>query len=192
MVVPYVLALAFPPLTIEIAEGDITAQDVDAVVNAANTQFWMGAGMAGAIKARGGVEIEREAMLQGPVEPGQCVLTTGGRLVARHVIHAAVMGQDLRTSGAYIEQATRTALALADDRAFTSIALPAFGTGVGGFPLDECAHVMITAVRQQASGLTRLRLARFVLFGQQAYAAFERAARRILGREASAERPPLA
>src|SRR5687768_4302244 len=97
---------AVPPLTIEIVEGDIAAQDTDAIVNAANNHFWMGAGVAGAIKARGGVEIEREAMAQGPVDPGRCVVTSGGRLAARHVIHAAVMGQDLVTSASIIERAT--------------------------------------------------------------------------------------
>jgi octaprenyl-diphosphate synthase len=89
-----------PTLTLEITDGDIAAQDTDAIVNAANNAFWMGAGVAGAIKSRGGAEIEREAMAQGPVEPGACVVTSAGRLAARHVIHAAVMGQDLVTSAA--------------------------------------------------------------------------------------------
>src|SRR5436309_4676158 len=128
-------------VTIEVAEGDIAAEDVDAVVNAANNHFWMGSGVAGALKARGGAAIEREAMAQGPVEPGECVVTSGGRLPARHVIHAAVMGQDLRTSAGIIELATRNALALADARHLASIAFPALGTGVGGFPLDRAARV---------------------------------------------------
>ena len=97
------IAFSLPPLTLEIADGDIAAQTTDAVVNAANNAFWMGSGVAGAIKARGGQTIEDEAMAQGPVEPGECVLTSAGRLKARHVIHAAVMGQDLRTSAALIE-----------------------------------------------------------------------------------------
>src|SRR2546430_13780599 len=99
-------------VTIEVAEGDIAAEDVDAIVNAANNHFWMGSGVAGAIKARGGEAIEREAMAQGPVEPGECVVTTGGRLPARYVIHAAVMGQDLDTSAPLIERATRNALTM--------------------------------------------------------------------------------
>jgi O-acetyl-ADP-ribose deacetylase len=171
-------------ITLEIVEGDITAQDVDAIVNAANNHFWMGAGVAGAIKSRGGTEIEREAMAQGPVEPGECVITSAGRLTARFVIHAAVMGQDLRTSASIIGRATRNALQLADDRRLTSIAVPAFGTGVGGFPLDECARIMIGAIREFRS--TSLRRVRVVLFGDEAYHAF------LLAREASAERPPLA
>src|SRR5439155_24262025 len=101
-----VIAFSIPPLTIEITDGDIAAESTDAIVNAANNAFWMGAGVAGAIKARGGQEIERDAMAQGPVEPGECVVTSGGRLAARHVIHAAVMGQDLRTSASLIARAT--------------------------------------------------------------------------------------
>src|SRR6185369_15432615 len=91
-------AFSVPPLTIEIVDDDIAAQNTDAIVNAANNAFWMGSGVAGAIKSRGGKAIEDEAMAQGPVEPGECVLTSAGRLRARYVIHAAVMGQDLATS----------------------------------------------------------------------------------------------
>src|SRR5262245_1775677 len=108
------LTFARPPLIIEIVEGDIAAQDTDAIVNAANNHFWMGAGVAGAIKARGGVEVERDAMAQGPVDPGDCVVTSGGRLAARHVIHAAVMGQDLLTSPELIRRATANALRAAE------------------------------------------------------------------------------
>src|SRR5688572_29112367 len=142
---------SFPPLTIEIVDGDIAAQDTDAIVNAANNAFWMGSGVAGAIKCRGGKRIEDEAMAQGPVAPGECVLTSAGRLAARHVIHAAVMGQDLETSAALIDKATRNALRLADSRGLASIALPAFGTGVGGFPIAECARIMIGTVRAYAA-----------------------------------------
>src|SRR5436190_19879675 len=139
-------AFSIPPLTIEIVDDDIAAQTTDAIVNAANNAFWMGSGVAGAIKSRGGKGIEDEAMAKGPVEPGECVMTSGGRLKVKRVIHAAVMGQDLVTSAALIETATRNALRLADSRGLASIALPAFGTGVGGFPLDECVRVMIETV----------------------------------------------
>jgi len=162
-------------LTIDITEGDISEQDTDAVVNAANNHFWMGAGVAGAIKRRGGQEIEAEAMRQGPVEPGACVITSGGRLDAKHVIHAAVMGQDLQTSASLIERATCNSLALADRHGLSTIAFPAFGTGVGGFPLDECARIMIGAVR--AHQPTSLRLARFVLYGEPAYDTFVQVSR---------------
>jgi O-acetyl-ADP-ribose deacetylase (regulator of RNase III) len=183
------IAFTLPPVTIEILDGDIAAADTDAVVNAANNQFWMGAGVAGAIKARGGASIEAEAIAQGPVEPGACVVTSGGRLRARRVIHAAVMGQDLRTSAALIERATRNSLSLAEREQLTSIAFPAFGTGVGGFPLGECARIMIEVIRTHRAG--SLRLVRLVLFGQQAYRAFAATAGELLGgASADASGPP--
>jgi len=176
-----VIAFALSSITLEIADDDIAGQTTDAVVNAANDHFWMGAGVAGAIKRRGGEEIEREAMAQGPVDPGECVITSGGRLAARHVIHAAVMGQDLQTSAQLIERATRNSLALADAHRLESIAFPAFGTGVGGFPLDECARLMITACRDHAA--RSLRLVRLVLFGKSAYDIAVNAARQVLERQ---------
>src|SRR5713101_8295182 len=108
------ISFGLPPLTLEIADGDIAAERTDAVVNAANSVFWMGSGVAGALKARGGQQIEADAMAQGPVEPGECVITSGGRLPARHVIHAAVMGQDLQTSATLIDRATCCALEIAE------------------------------------------------------------------------------
>jgi O-acetyl-ADP-ribose deacetylase (regulator of RNase III) len=174
----YNLKSAIGNLTLEITEGDITSQTTDAVVNAANNHFWMGAGVAGAIKRQGGEEIEREAMAQGPVDPGECVITSGGRLAARYVIHAAVMGQDLQTSAQLIERATRNSLALADAHRLESIAFPAFGTGVGGFPLDECARILIGVFREHPAG--SLRLARFVLLGKSSYDGAVNVARRVL------------
>jgi O-acetyl-ADP-ribose deacetylase len=168
-----VLSISFPPLTVTVVEGDITEQPVDAVVNAANNAFWMGSGVAGAIKRRGGAQIERDAMAQGPVDPGEAVITAAGALPARFVIHAAVMGQDLRTDATLIRRATESALALAGAHNLTSVALPALGTGVGGFPLHECAKVMIGAVRHHAEHeKTSLRDVRFVLYGREAYDAF--------------------
>jgi O-acetyl-ADP-ribose deacetylase (regulator of RNase III) len=174
-----VITFSLPAVTLEIVEGDIAGQTADAIVNAANNHFWMGAGVAGAIKRRGGDDIEREAVAQGPVKPGECVITSGGRLAAKHVIHAAVMGQDLQTSAAYIDRATRNSLALAETHRLESIALPAFGTGVGGFPLDECGRIMIGAIREHAAG--SLRLVRLVLFGQSGYRQFVEAAGALLG-----------
>jgi O-acetyl-ADP-ribose deacetylase (regulator of RNase III) len=166
------ITFALPRLSIEILDGELAAQPVAAIVNAANNAFWMGSGVPGAIKARGGRVIEEEAVAQGPVEPGQCVMTSGGRLAARHVIHAAVMGQDLETSAVLIETATRGALALAQAWRLEAVAFPALGTGVGGFPLDQCARIMIAAVAAHASAPTSIRTVRFVLYGRQAYDAF--------------------
>jgi O-acetyl-ADP-ribose deacetylase (regulator of RNase III) len=178
------IAFSLAPLTLEILDGDIAVQSTAAIVNAANTEFWMGAGVAGAIKALGGAQIEADAMSQGPVEPGECVVTAAGRLPARFVIHAAVMGQDLKTSAGLIERATRGALDVAEELRLVSVAYPALGTGVGGFPVRECARIMVGVVRAHAAAAESLRLVRFVLFGQAAYRAFVEVAGDLLG-------PPL-
>ena len=158
------------PLELEVVEGDIAALEVDAVANAANDRLWMGAGVAGALKRAGGEEIEREAVAKGPIVLGDAVATGAGRLPAGWVIHAAVMGQDLRTSAEAIASATRRTLEVADEIGAESLALPAFGTGVGGFPLDECARLMVAAVR--AHEPSTLRRVIFAVYGPEAEAAF--------------------
>ena len=157
---------------LEVVQGDITQADVDAIVNAANDHLWMGAGVAGAIVRAGGAEIEDEAMQQAPINPGEAVITSGGRLQARYVIHAAVMGQDLRTTGDLIAQAATAALDLADRYELSTIAIPALGTGVGGFPAEESARRMADAVKQRSD--SALRTVRFVLFDEPTYLAFRR------------------
>jgi O-acetyl-ADP-ribose deacetylase (regulator of RNase III) len=154
-------------------EGDITALDVDAIANAANDHLWMGAGVAGAIKRAGGEEIESEAVAKGPIGVGDAVATGAGRLRASYVVHGAVMGQDLRTNGDAIAQATRRCLEVADGLDCASIALPAFGTGVGGFPLEQCARIMVETVRDYEP--SALRRVVFAVFGDEAAAAFEAA-----------------
>jgi O-acetyl-ADP-ribose deacetylase (regulator of RNase III) len=159
-----------PELALEVVEGDITALDVDAIANAANNHLWMGAGVAGAIKRSGGDEIEREAVAKGPIEVGDAVATGAGRLKARHVIHGAVMGQDLRTSAELIERTTGRCLQVADELGCRSVALPAFGTGVGGFPLENCARLMVAAARaHEPQSLERVV---FAVFGEDASRAF--------------------
>jgi O-acetyl-ADP-ribose deacetylase (regulator of RNase III) len=133
----------------------------------------MGAGVAGAIKRAGGEEIEQEAVAQGPIAVGDAVATGGGRLKARHVIHGAVMGQDLRTDADLVAQTTRRSLELADELGARSLALPAFGTGVGGFPLAECAEILVREVRAyEPASLERVV---FAVYGNEAEAAFRRA-----------------
>ena len=157
-------------MQIDVVAGDIAALDMDAVANAANDHLWMGAGVAGALKRVGGDEIEREAMAQGPIPVGTAVATSGGRLPARHVIHGAVMGQDLRTDAGLVARTTRACLELADELGCRSLALPAFGTGVGGLPLAECARVMVDVVRAyEPRSLERVV---FAVFGDDAYSAF--------------------
>ena len=160
-------------MKLEVVDGDIAALDVDAVANAANDHLWMGAGVAGALKRAGGDEIEREAMAKGPIPVGDAVATGAGRLPARWVIHGAVMGQDLRTSADAIARATGRTLAVADELGAESLALPAFGTGVGGFPLDECARLMVAEARAyEPQSLHRVV---FAVYGTEAEAAFRNA-----------------
>ena len=132
--------------TIAVERGDISMIEVDAVVNAANTTLAMGAGVAGALKRRGGGGIEEEAMGLGPVEIGEAVITTAGNLPATHVIHAAVMGTDLKTDPEIIGTTTRAVLALAVKHRLSSLALPALGTGVGHIAPALSAEAMIEAV----------------------------------------------
>ena len=160
-------------MKLEVVEGDIAALEVDAIANAANNRLWMGSGVAGAIKRAGGEEIEREAMAKGPIEVGEAVATGGGSLPAKWVIHGAVMGQDLRTDATLVGRTTRRCLEVADDLGARSLALPAFGTGVGGFPVEECARIMVAEARAyEPSSLERLV---FAVYGEEAETAFRAA-----------------
>jgi O-acetyl-ADP-ribose deacetylase len=158
---------------LEVVHGDITALEVDAIANAANNHLWMGAGVAGAIKRAGGEEIEREAVQLGPIDVGDAVATSAGRLPTRWVIHGAVMGQDLQTNADLVRRTTERCLRVADELGAESLALPAFGTGVGGFPLEECARIMVEAARSHES--RSLKRVVFAVFGADAKAAFETA-----------------
>jgi O-acetyl-ADP-ribose deacetylase (regulator of RNase III) len=158
---------------LEVREGDIAAVEADAVANAANDHLWMGAGVAGALKRAGGDAIEREAAALGPILLGSAVATTAGWLPARWVIHGAVMGQDLRTNADLVRRTTRSCLELADELGCRSLALPAFGTGVGGFVLADCAAIMV----EESRGFEPRSLERviFTVFGREAYDAFSSA-----------------
>lgn len=168
--------------TISIERGDITDWEVDAIVNAANSTLAMGTGVAGAIKKKGGVIIEEEAMRQGPVEVGEAVLTTGGNLAATHVIHAAVMGPDLKTDPEAIALTTRAALTIANKHRMTSLALPALGTGVGRIAPSAAADAMLNEVMTHLKGSpSSLRRIVFVLYQDDAYKAFGDTLRRLGG-----------
>jgi O-acetyl-ADP-ribose deacetylase (regulator of RNase III) len=162
-------------MEIRLVRGDIAQQEADAIVNAANNHLWMGAGVAGAIKRAGGREIEAEAVAKGPIPIGEAVATGAGRLKARYVIHAAVMGQDLRTDADKIRRSTWAALRCADELGLKAVAFPALGTGVGGFSLGECARVMLGAIEGHAAGgTTGLERVIFVLYDAPALEAFQR------------------
>ncbi len=154
---------------IKVVQGDITEIEVDAIVNAANNHLWMDAGVAGAIKRRGGKEIEDEAMKKGPIPVGEAVVASAGGLKAKYVIHAAVMGQDLVTKEEYIKNATQNSLKRAEELEIESIAFPAFGTGVGGFPMDKCARIMLDQAKDFSKKVKYLKEVLFVLFDKKSY-----------------------
>ncbi len=158
---------------IEIVEVDIATLDVDAIANDATDHLRMSSGVAGAINRAGGESIEREAIALGPIPIGEAVATGAGQLRARWVVHGAVMGQDLIASADAIEGATRRCLEVAAGLGAKSIALPAFGAEVGGFPIAECARRMVAVTRRYAP--TELDRIIFVVRGGEARQAFERA-----------------
>lgn len=157
-------------MKLEVREGDIAQVEADAIANSANDRLWMGAGVAGALKQAGGDEIEQEAMAIGGIPLGTAVATTAGRLRARWVIHGAVMGQDLRTDADLVRRTTRSCLEVADELGARSLALPAFGTGVGGFQLAECARIMVDEARIFPAQV--LEHVVFAVYGSEAYEAF--------------------
>ena len=160
---------------IELWNGDICDLEVDAIVNPANLSLWMATGVGGAIKRAGGDAIEFAAVRQAPVPLGEAIVTTGGTLAARAVIHAVSLDRVRRTSGPVIEQAVRSAMARAREMDARSVAFPALGTGVGGFPLEEAARVMLSAVRDELQRSPGIEHVIFALRGAAAYEAFNAA-----------------
>ena len=176
------MRLRVGPTTVSIERGDISDWEVDAIVNAANSTLAMATGVASALKRKGGLIIEEEAMQQGPVEVGEAVLTTGGNLAATHVIHAAAMGPDFKTDGETIGRTTRAVLALADKHRITTIAMPALGTGVGHVAPQASAEAMLNeVVAHLKKGGSPLRRVVFVLYQDDAYKAFNETLKRLGG-----------
>jgi O-acetyl-ADP-ribose deacetylase (regulator of RNase III) len=160
---------------IVLRQGDLTDADTDAIVNAANNDLQLGAGVAGAIRRRGGPEIQAECDRIGPIALGEAATTGAGKLKARFVIHAASMRLGDETSEKNLRLSTRNSLRRADEKKLKSIAFPAIGTGIAGFALDRCAQVMIGEVRDHLSSSSALEKVEFVLFDQSALAEFEKA-----------------
>jgi O-acetyl-ADP-ribose deacetylase (regulator of RNase III) len=167
-------------LTVEVVEGDLTQQDVDAVVNAANNDLELGGGVAGAIARAGGPQIQAECRAIGPIEVGDAAITGGGKLKAPFVIHAASMRLGGRTSADSLRGSTRRSLEIANQRGLRTIAFPAVGTGIARFPLDECARIMLEEVVAHGRHPSTIREVRFVLFGADAESAFRDEANRQL------------
>ena len=162
--------------TVEVLDTDITTLEVDAIANAANTDLAHGGGVAGAISRAGGPEVQRESNRKAPIGLGEAVETTAGEMPSRWVIHAATMRLGGPTSEAVIRRAT--AATLADELGATSLALVAFGTGVGGFPLEEAARIEAEEVRRHLDGGSRLERIVFAVRGEAARAAFAAALER--------------
>jgi O-acetyl-ADP-ribose deacetylase (regulator of RNase III) len=160
---------------LEVVAADVTKLEVDAIANAANTELRHGGGVAAAIARAAGPDLERESRERAPIGLGDAVATTGGALPARWVIHAATMELGGPTSAEIIERATASTLACADELGARSLALVAFGTGVGGFPMAEAARIMVAAVRAHPEGGLLERVV-FAVHGDEAERAFREAA----------------
>ncbi|MGH7814976.1 MAG: macro domain-containing protein [Candidatus Binataceae bacterium] len=155
--------------------GDLTEADADAIVNAANNDLKLGGGVAGAIRVKGGPPVQAQCDRIGPIPLGEAAITGAGKLKARHVIHAASMRLGGRTTEANLRASTRNSLKRAAENSLKSIAFPAIGTGIAGFPIGRCAEAMLEEVREHLSGPTSLERVEFVLFDTNALAAFEQA-----------------
>jgi O-acetyl-ADP-ribose deacetylase (regulator of RNase III) len=158
---------------LSVEQADITKLHVDAITNAANAQLLHGGGVAGAIARAGGEELERESREKAPIAVGDAVETTAGPMPARWVIHAATMQHPGgRTDAATVERATRSTLAKAEELGARSLGLVAFGTGVGGFPIDDAARIMVGVAREHEGALERII---FAVHGDAAEQAFRTA-----------------
>jgi O-acetyl-ADP-ribose deacetylase (regulator of RNase III) len=159
---------------IVLMQGDLTEMDVDAIVNAANNDLQLGGGVAGAIRRKGGEAIQRECNAIGAIPIGGAAITSGGKLRARFVIHAASMQLGGQTTARALRTSTAHCLRIASERELRSIAFPAVGAGIAGFPLSECAQIMLREVVDHLKGPTSLEKIHFALFDAQALAAFEK------------------
>lgn len=165
--------------TLELVEGDITVMNTDAIVNAANAQLIMGGGVAGAIRRAGGPAIQDECNQIGGTFVGGAVITTGGNLKAKHVIHAVGPRMGEGDEDNKLRNATVNSLKVVDDNSLRSIAFPAISAGIFGFPIDRCADIMLRETIAYLGGDTGLERVVFCLFGSSAYGVFESALTRV-------------
>lgn len=158
---------------VELKQGDLTEMDCDAVVNAANNDLLLGGGVAGAIRRKGGERIQEECNAIGSIPVGGAAITSGGNLKARWVIHAASMQLGGATTAKALRSSTAHSLRIAGERGLKTIAFPAVGTGIAGFPMRECAEIMLREVVEHLKGMTTLEEVSFVLFDRASLAVFE-------------------
>ena len=162
-------------LVLRLQRGDITALAVDAVVSSSNNRLWMGGGVAGALRSAGGREIEAAAICLGPVPVGEAVVTSGGRLKAKYVIHAATTGMDFTADVAGVRRAVRSALLRARELGITSLAIPALGAGMGGLPPEVAATALVDEISRETRQASRLREVTLVAWDGATYEAFDQA-----------------
>ena len=166
---------------IVIMAGDLGEQEVDAIVNAANNDLVLGGGVAGAIRSRGGPSIQEECDAHGPVKVGEAAVTGAGELAARHVIHAASMALGGITTTESLQSSMDHAFQLAQQLGVKTIGIPAVGTGIAGYPIDECAVVMARSLRRALANGWEPDEVRFVLFGDGARRLFQASFQDIFG-----------
>ena len=157
---------------LELLDGDLTEMETDAVVNAANAQLILGGGVAGAIKRKGGPQIQAECNKIGGTFVGGAVITTGGNLKARHVIHAVGPRMGEGNEDQKLKNATLNSLKVADENNLKSISFPAISTGIFGFPIGRCAEIMLKTTIEYLQGQTGLEKVVFCLFGRDSYEVF--------------------
>ena len=160
--------------------GNITTLSVDAIVNAANSDLWMGSGVAGAIKRKGGDIIEQEAMAQGPIKPGEAVITSAGSLSAKHVIHCAGMAPGEPATYDSVKSSVQEALRLATENELTSIAFPAIGAGVGGLSKEQSTKAVVEAIEDHSTNADCVKEVVLVSLGPDVDGAF-RGALKVMG-----------
>lgn len=159
---------------LELRDGDITEMKTDAIVNAANDRLILGGGVAGAIRKKGGPQIQAECNKIGGTFVGGAVITTAGNLKAKHVIHAVGPRMGEGNENEKLENATLNSLKLADENNLKSIAFPAISAGIFGFPIEKCAEIMFKNTIEYLNGQTGLQKVVFCLFGNDSYQVFEK------------------
>lgn len=164
---------------IVLQQGDLTEMAVDAIVNPANNDLQMGGGLAGIIRRKGGESIQQECNEIGSIPLGGAAITSGGKLKSPHVIHAASMELGGQTTARGLRSSTAHSLRIAAEKGLHSIALPAIGAGIGGFPLAECAEIMLREAIQHLKRPAAVEQIRFVLFDAKALAVFEKVMREM-------------
>lgn len=162
-----------PLAKIHLSVGDLTESDAEAIVNAANNDLQLGGGVAGAIRRKGGDTIQRECDEIGSIPIGGAAITSGGKLRAKHVIHAASMQLGGQATAHALRSSTAHSLRIASEKGLRSIAFPAVGTGIAGFPMRECAEIMLRESVKHLNGATSLERVDFILFDAAALKVFQ-------------------